>query len=116
MSGFTPRILDRSNKLFGADMITAEAAECRDYFARAISSQIGNRSRKQLIHAIARATGMTERRVVGIIRAEVLRVWADELTAVRDWHDGWCALEAQRLNHKAALLKASGAARRKCPA
>lgn len=112
MAIFTPKISGIRNRNFEADMITAEAAECRDYFARAVSAEVGDRSRAQLINAIARATGMTERRVVGIIRAEVKKVWAHELTKVRIWHDSWCDREILRLNSKAELLKAAGAARR----
>jgi 23S rRNA C2498 (ribose-2'-O)-methylase RlmM len=92
--------------------MTSEAAYCRDAFTAAISAEIGDKSRAQLIYSIARATDMSERRVVEIIRGTVQRVWADEFAKVKEWRATWIDRQEARLNHQIELLRQSGAARR----
>lgn len=107
----SPKILYRSPSNVEGEM-SPEAVECRGYFCEAVSAELGD-GRKRAIHAIARATGLSDRRVVGIMRAEVKRIWADELTTVRDWFGNWRRQQDDKVRHQFAMLEARTDARRK---
>jgi hypothetical protein len=94
--------------------VSAEAKEVRDYFVEYVNSraEIG---RENALFEIARALNIAPSRVAKFMRLQITRLWADEYKAILSWHDAWIEREIKRLNHQAAVLKASGEARRKCP-
>ena len=106
----SPKILSPTIKNVEGQL-SPESLECRGYFCDAISAELGD-GRKRAIHAIARATGLSERRIVGIMRAEVKRIWADELTKVRSWHEDWRRLQITKVRNQLAILEARTDARR----
>jgi hypothetical protein len=110
MSFFTPNILGPRNRNAKRGM-SPEAMEVRGYLCDAVSAEAGD-GRARVIHAIHRETGLSERRIIGILRAEVKRLWADEVTAVRDWYQAWGNRRAEQLRHQADLLEARTNARR----
>jgi len=71
-----------------------------------------DRGRSEAVFQAARELRLTPRRVLGILRAEVVRVWADELEAAREWEARYfarqsaaLAAEAQRCAERAEALK-----------
>jgi hypothetical protein len=106
----SPKILSPTVKNVEVEM-SPDAVECRDHFCDAISAELGD-GRKRAIHAIARATGMSERRIVGIMRGEVKRIWSDELRIVREWHSIWIERRHAQMSHELALLEARRSARK----
>ena len=104
MSSTSHNVPFRRSKILGAIM-SPEAVEVQGYFCDAVSAEMGD-GRARAIHNIARSTGLTERRVVGIMRAEVKRIWADELRKVREWREDWCLRREARLGHEIEMLRA----------
>jgi hypothetical protein len=93
-------------------MMTSEAEFCRDSFAAAILAELGEKSRLQLVNSIARATGLSDRRVQEIASGRVSRVWADEFAKIKEWHASWLDRQEDRLNHKMEHLRLSRSSRR----
>lgn len=60
----------------------------------------------EAIHRVGRDLGISARRVAGILRGEVARIWADELDDAKRWYVGHCARKAERLAHEAILFRA----------
>ena len=51
-------------------------------------------------------TGLTERRLLSILRGQVPRIWADEWTALREWHSSWLEQREARLLHEIEIMRA----------
>lgn len=98
MSNFPPNISEHS-------AVTAEALEMRHCLSEMVDARrpLGL---KRAIHETAREYDLSPRRVMGIIRGEVSRVWADELARVRNGHAKFLDREAARAEHRAAILRA----------
>jgi hypothetical protein len=94
--------------------VSAEAKEVSSYFVEYVNSR-AEVGRENALFEIARALSMPPSRVAKFMRLQIERLWVDEYHAIREWHFSWCDREAQRLQHKALLLKAAGEARGKCP-
>lgn len=85
--------------------VTAEAAEMRGYLSEAVSGRHAD-GFARAVAATARDFGLTNRRVLAILRREARRVWADELSRARSVHRRAMELQAQRYEQMAALNRA----------
>lgn len=84
---------------------SATVQEMRDIVGEAVNAN-RDRGRSEAVFQAARELGLSQRRIVAILRAEVGRVWADELDGARRWYAGHCARKAERLAHEATLFRA----------
>lgn len=83
----------------------SHAAQMRGWVSDVVSADRAE-GQGRAIARVARALGITERRVAEILYGRVGRVWADEYDRARDWHARWCALQAERLAHEATIYRA----------
>ncbi len=93
-----PRILEQPVR-------TAEAAELRGYASAAVEAR-QSEGRKRAIAGAARELGLSPRRVIGLLRGEVSRVWADELLGARAWYRAHVERQARLLEQEAAVHRA----------
>jgi hypothetical protein len=84
-------------------------SEMRDITGRIVNDNRACGDADAAISAAARVLGISPRRVLGILRNEVGRVWADELTEARAWKARHEARQKTRLAHAAALYEARAA-------
>lgn len=93
------KILERR---MGASTTTVD--EMRDLVGHAVNSR-RHLGRSEAVYQAARELGLTPRRVLSILRAEVGRVWADELETARRWYAHHCDKQARALAHEAAIYQ-----------
>ena len=86
------------------DRMTAEAAEMHRYVDTAVKSRSAC-GQARAVHGAARDLGMKPRRVIAILRGEIRRVWADELTTARRWYRSHIEHQVRLLEQQAALNK-----------
>ena len=105
------RILERA---MGSAATTLK--EMRDIVGHAVKENRdhGNADREcshaEALHITARELGISARRVAGIMRGEVGRVWADELEVARRWYAHHCDRMAQRGARDAVMFQARATA------
>ena len=80
-------------------------AEMRQYAACAVESRLSE-GRKRAIDGAARELGLSPRRVIGLLRGEVRRIWADELLDARAWYRKHVERQARLLEQQAAVHRA----------
>jgi len=102
---------EKCSRILESRMGSATFAEMRDIVGHAVNAR-RELGRSEAVWRAARELGLSQRRVMAILRGEVGRVWADELDAARFWYARHCAEQAGRLDHQAALLRARAEALR----
>lgn len=107
MSSFWPEITPFRSKILERPVNSAATTvqEMREIAGDAVEAN-RERGHAEALHLAARELGISGRRVAGILRGEVRRVWADELETARRWHADYCARKAERLAHEAILFRA----------
>jgi hypothetical protein len=107
MLKFSPAFLERRSKILERAVGSAGTTvqEMREIAGHAVEAN-RDRGHAEALHLAARELGISTRRVAGILRGEVGRVWADELETARRWHADYCARKAERLAHEASLFRA----------
>lgn len=92
-------------------MHSATVEDMRRIVGEAVNAR-RDRGQSEAVFQAARELHLTPRRVLAILRAEVGRVWADELDNARAWEARHCArqsaalaAEAQRYAARAEALK-----------
>lgn len=109
-----PKILYRASAPSGNEPMGSGAAtvdEMRDIVGAAVEAH-RDRGRAEAVFQAARELGLSQRRVVAILRTEVGRVWADELETARKWLARHCEQQAVKLAHDAELYRVRAAALR----
>lgn len=79
--------------------------EMRTYASAAVEARI-DLGRKRAIENAARELGISARRVAGLLRGEVPRIWADELVSARSWYRHFLEREQAKSEHRALILRA----------
>ncbi|NPD67269.1 hypothetical protein HN018_06740 [Lichenicola cladoniae] len=96
MSFFSPEISERRS-------VTSEACEMRLIVQQAVDTR-RSLGYDRAVDGAARDLNMKPRRVLAILRSEIKRVWADELSAARRWYRLNGDRQA-RLDHEQAALR-----------
>jgi hypothetical protein len=82
------KMLTKSQRNFGANSVDATfaspAQEMRHIVGEAVNARRDN-GQSEAVFQAARELRLSTRRILGIMRGEVARVWADELDHARNW-------------------------------
>lgn len=108
MPSFSPETLERRSKILERRAVGNTATtvnEMREIIGEAVAARSA-RGKADALHQVGRELGMSARRVAGIMRGEVGRIWADELETARRWYANHCAKKSERLAHEATLFRA----------
>ena len=106
---------DRSSEISEEKMYSARinhAQEMREIVGSAINAR-RDLGKSEAAYQVAREMGMKPRRVLAILHGEVVRFWADEMDAARNFYQRECDFQAKRLEHQAEIYRIRSANIRK---
>ena len=88
----SPKLLE-SRPVNHAAAFATQAHEMRHIAREAVDAR-RDRGQSEAVFQAARELRISTRRVLGILRGEVGRIWADEMDHARDWYVRHCEQQA----------------------
>lgn len=101
MSFFKPEISEDQSVASAVQPIP----DFRDIVSHAVNAR-RHLGQSEAVYQVARELRIKPRRVLGILRGEILRYWSDEVDHARAWYVAECDRMAEALDHEAATIRA----------